>query len=116
MSWMEWLARGGPLAVASASRSIDTAEKNGADAGVIRTLRQTLAQCESDHDVDSAWAIDAYASRLGAGGAYAVQTPADVAVQQGLDAAKAVKTAATGTELVLVAILVVGAVWTVSRA
>ena len=94
---------------------VDAAEARGADRGIIANLRATLDQCERDRDDDSARAVGTYAARLGAAGAYTVETPADVVVQEGLDAAKTVKSAAAQTESVAFVALVLLAIIALRR-
>lgn len=86
---------------------VDAAEARGVSPGIIANLRATLDQCERDNDDASAQDVARYAARLGPGGSNTVETPADVVVSGALDTARAVKSAAEGTELVAVAVLVV---------
>ena len=98
------------LDVMDASAEIDGAEKRGAAPGLVANLRETLKQAEADGDDDSVWAVSQYAARLTGAGAYTETTPADVVVDAGLNAAETVKTAAAGTETLLVlGLLVVAA-------
>lgn len=101
--------------VREARQEVDAAEARGADAGIVANLRAALDQCERDGDVDSAQAIGSYAARLGQGGAYTVKTPTDVVVEESVDAARTVKAAAMGAELVAVAALAVLVVLAVRR-
>lgn len=95
-----------------ARTEIDGAEARGADAGVIRQLRDTLAQCEADGDAATADAIARYAARLGPAGPYTRDTAADVAVGAGLEVARAAQwTTSAVALLVVAAVVVVASTW-----
>lgn len=102
------------LDVLDATAEIDAAEARGVDPGVIRNLRDALAQAERDGDDDSVWAISQAAARWGPAGSQTVQTPTDVVVGGAVDVARKAETASATLTLLVVGLLVLVA-WTARR-
>ena len=93
-----------------ARSEIEAARERGVDAHLLELLTRTLDQAVADDDDESVQAISQYVARLGPGGAYTVDTPADVVVEKGLAAARSVESAAAYTEVAIAAVLLLAAV------
>lgn len=74
-----------------ADDAVDGAEARGAPAGVVRDWRAAVEQSFDDWDISSLDAINDYASRYSAAGAFTETTTMDDVVAGGLDVATATR-------------------------